>query len=183
LAVPQNRRRCLGFVGWSWRHHKGQLTPWPFLRFKPQACLFGIPRTMRRSRIHRSASNSRAINKKGSNIRAPHRSRRGALTRRAFCYFVGMTRQTFSFVGLMVLVLDEFRAQRRQADLSHASERRVMFYAKPTRADAGQAGSLLGHSTQLGTEEYIRYIKGYIRPRSHCMKSKRSIACAPRTVS
>jgi hypothetical protein len=114
---------------------------------------------MRRSRIHRSASNSRAINKKGSNIRAPHRSRRGALTRRAPCYFIGMTRQTFSFAGLMVSVLDEFRAQRRQADLPHASERRVIFYAKPTRADAGQAGRQLGHSTQLGTEGYIRYIK------------------------
>jgi hypothetical protein len=28
-------------------------------------------------------------------------------------------------------------------------------YAEPTRADAGQAGSLRGHSTQLGTEGYI----------------------------
>jgi hypothetical protein len=103
----------------------------------------------------------RAINKKGSNIRASHRSP----PRRAYQASALLLRRHDAtdvlVCGLMVSVLDEFRnAQRRQADLPHASERRVMFYAEPTRADAGQAGRLLGHSTQLG---YRRIYKGYIR--------------------
>jgi hypothetical protein len=60
-------------------------------------------------------------------------------------------------MGCWSRILDGFRnAQRRQADLLHATARRLMFYAEPTRGDSGQAGRLRGHPTLLGAEGYTQ---------------------------
>src|SRR3989454_4060114 len=81
-------------------------------------------------------------------------------------------RKESAFVGLWSRILDEFRnAQRRQADLLHASERRLMVYAEPARGDSGQAGKLRGHSTLLGAEGYPQNQRAIEEPWVRCFRT------------
>src|SRR5947208_15829218 len=80
-----------------------------------------------------------------------------------------------AFVGRWSWILGQLRnARRRQADFLHASERRLMVYAEPTRGDCGEAGRLRRHSTLLGAEGCTRNQRAIEEPRVQCFGTRKS---------